>query len=301
MSRGAVLNPSGRWDGWDRERGGWCCCCVCATASAVPLCAVRLTQSVPCCPRLAEPSDEEIVNKCGFSLQAIHECKNTKCLAASQFCQTRTEQESADSECQMRLCMEAKTECEAPLNKNLSGAEVCEGDGFDRTDLDCLLLHRKSMAELTDCKAQGYLKVKRECFNRVWSNIVRTQAEALLKRPHVSDDLVECALSSCFNNTECFHNYHHELAQNPASHRVFNLTLCAFVSTDYPLECDHRNCTLDIAACKHLDTASMPAGAVVAVVLVVLVVPVVLVLVILYLRRRRRRASQGGYSSTRSA
>ncbi|CAM9876516.1 unnamed protein product [Lampetra planeri] len=37
-----------------------------------------------------------------------------------------------------------------------------------------------------------------------------------------------------------------------ASHRVFNLTLCAFVSTDYPLECDHRNCTLDIAACKHL-------------------------------------------------
>ncbi|XP_078475334.1 uncharacterized protein LOC144736636 isoform X1 [Lampetra planeri] len=77
-------------------------------------------------------------------------------------------------------------------------------------------------------------------------------AEALLKRPHASDDLVECALSSCFNNTECFHNYDHELAQNPASHRVFNLTLCAFVSTDYPLECDHRNCTLDIAACKHL-------------------------------------------------
>ncbi|CAM9782326.1 unnamed protein product [Lampetra fluviatilis] len=69
---------------------------------------------------------------------------------------------------------------------------------------------------------------------------------------------LECALSSCFNNTECFHNYNHELAQNPASHRVFNLTLCAFVSTDYPLECDHRNCTLDIAACKHLDTASMP-------------------------------------------
>ncbi|CAM9098427.1 unnamed protein product [Lampetra planeri] len=69
---------------------------------------------------------------------------------------------------------------------------------------------------------------------------------------------IECALSSCFNNTECFHNYHHELAQNPASHRVFNLTLCAFVSTDYPLECDHRNCTLDIAACKHLDMASMP-------------------------------------------
>ncbi|CAM9876110.1 unnamed protein product [Lampetra planeri] len=160
----------------------------------------------------------------------------------------------------MRLCMEAKTECEAPLNKDLSGAEVCEGDGFDRSDLDCLLLHRKSMAELTDCKAQGYLKVKRECFNKVWSNIVRTRAEALLKRPHVSDDLVECALSSCFNNTECFHNYHHELAQNPASHRVFNLTLCAFVSTDYPLECDHRNCTLDIAACKHLDTASMPAA-----------------------------------------
>ncbi|CAM9877272.1 unnamed protein product [Lampetra planeri] len=160
----------------------------------------------------SEPSDEEIVNKCGFSLQAIHEC-------------------------QMRLCMEAKTECEAPLNKDLSGAEVCEGDGFDRSDLDCLILHRKSMAELTDCKAQGYLKVKRECFNRVWSDIVRTQAEALLKRPHVSDDLVECALNSCFNNTECFHNYHHELAQNP--------------------ECDHRNCTLDIAACKHLDTANM--------------------------------------------
>ncbi|XP_078738268.1 uncharacterized protein LOC144951757 isoform X4 [Lampetra fluviatilis] len=78
------------------------------------------------------------------------------------------------------------------------------------------------------------------------------RAEALLKRPHASDDLVECALSSCFNNTECFHNYDHELAQNPASHRVFNLTLCAFVSTDYPLECDHRNCTLEIAACKHL-------------------------------------------------
>lgn len=249
----------------------------------------------------SEPSDEEIVNKCGFSLQAIHECKYTKCLEASQVCQTRTEQESTDSECQMRLCMEAKTKCEAPLNKILSTAEVCEGDGFDRSDLDCLLLHRKSMAELTDCKAQGYLKVKRECFNKVWSNIVRTQAEALLKRPHVSDDLVECALNSCFNNTECFHNYHHELAQNPASHRVFNLTLCAFVSTDYPLECDHRNCTLDIAACKHLDTASMSAGAVVAVVVVVLVLPVVLVLLILYLRRRRRGASQGGYSSTRSA
>ncbi|CAM9098176.1 unnamed protein product, partial [Lampetra planeri] len=25
----------------------------------------------------------------------------------------------------------------------------------------------------------------------------------------------DCALSSCFNNTECFHNYNHELAQNP--------------------------------------------------------------------------------------
>ncbi|CAM9782885.1 unnamed protein product, partial [Lampetra fluviatilis] len=233
-------------------------------------------------------SDYSLVDVVGVWNQHLFcasECKNTKCLAASQVCQTRTEQESIDS--------------------------VCEGDGFDRSDLDCLLLHRKSMAELTDCKAQVYLKVKRECFNKVWSNIVRTQgecggaagvssrplawagagpvrsvcrlppelcgvsvrrgappdvevemgsqrAEALLKRPHVSDDLVECALSSCFNNTECFHNYHHELAQNPASHRVFNLTLCAFVSTDYPLECDHRNCTLDIAACKHLGTVSMP-------------------------------------------
>ncbi|XP_061416468.1 uncharacterized protein LOC133347830 [Lethenteron reissneri] len=200
--------------------------------------------------RPERPPDDIMKAKCGFTLNEIHECKIKGCNAATSECSNAN---VSFSDCLFDKCHDARIECEKPLNNHLSPEEICEGDGFTKVDNECLKTKSASKDLLEACKAEKYVKVRRECFEPVWKKRIHDVGMNNFNVLYMTNEFIDCAYIKCFENTEeCIKKHHEEMAKNPRIYTEFSLEHCAYVSNVYPRDCETPNCTTTMEECYGL-------------------------------------------------
>uniref|UniRef100_UPI00358F912B uncharacterized protein isoform X2 n=1 Tax=Myxine glutinosa TaxID=7769 RepID=UPI00358F912B len=213
-----------------------------------------------------DATDDEIQEKCGFSLEKIHDCKYSACLSGKIKCEQEGKDQTEIADCQADQCINGKIECEKPLDEYLTKEQVCEGDKFSAVDGQCMKNHRASLNDLIDCKTIGYLEAKKNCFKSEYHDMIQKEAEKKFGESTCSEALV-CTLDSCYDDIkDCLQEYHRNMSRDPGKYRKFDLEECAFVAIGYP--------------------HSLIVGAVVA---VVIIIGLILGGIYFYRRRNSRR------------
>uniref|UniRef100_UPI00358FFB4E uncharacterized protein n=1 Tax=Myxine glutinosa TaxID=7769 RepID=UPI00358FFB4E len=251
------------------------------------LCFICFSPCVPAKKTVEEKAKfhKEVKDKCGFSLEEIHDCKRNAVFLAIQNCSGAEDL----LECTSKKRSEAIIRCEAPLNKHLTKEEVCLGDGIIEVTTKCKL--PQNLDHLEECKLNAYVQVKRKCFEPKWKEHITKQAKS--QKKEIGDEALECTYKRCFNDTEkCLREKHKDTTMQAAK---FSIEHCAHIDhIDNPEACEKPGCAIEIRDCIEKHPMKKGSQAMVIAIIISVAVLLVVVLVALLVHFLRKRKAQSG-------